>query len=161
MSSMSRDATERDAPALVEVINRAYRVEDFFIDGDRTDVADVRARMSRPGAGFLVIDGEAPGTLAAAVYLERRGDRGYFGLLSVDPAAQRRGLGRRLVDTAEDWCRAHGCVALDLDVVNLRVELPGFYCAMGFAPVGTAPFKDVHKLKRPAEMVLMSKSLVG
>lgn len=160
MSDGWRVATEADIPELVRVINLAYRVEDFFIDGDRTDADDVRARMVRPGAEFLVVDDRSTGGLAAAVHFEQRGERGYFGLLSVDPVAQRRGLGRRLVQACERRARDHGCRALDIDVVNLRLELPAFYAGLGFTAAGTAPFKDVHKLKRPAEMLLMSKALV-
>lgn len=33
------------------------------------------------------------------------------------------------------------------------------HLGLGFAVSGTAPFKDQHKLKRPAEMILMSKPL--
>ena len=74
-----------DAPALVRVINLAYRVEDFFVAGDRTDEADVRRRMAKPHAAFLVLDGPDSGELAAAVYAEVRGRRGYFGMLSSIP----------------------------------------------------------------------------
>jgi GNAT superfamily N-acetyltransferase len=154
-----RVAGETDVAELVRVINLAYRVEDFFIEGDRTDRSDVLERLRRPGAEFLVVDAGEPNRLAAAVYLEQRGDRGYFGLLSVDPTVQRRGLGRRLVAAVEERCRDRGCLALDINVVDLRLELPAFYAELGFEPAGTAPFKDVDKLKRPAVMLLMSKSL--
>jgi GNAT superfamily N-acetyltransferase len=153
-----RLATAGDVPALVRLINRAYRVEDFFIDGDRTHQADVRERMARPHGCFVVID-DAPGALAGAVYVEVRAGRGYFGMLSVDPDRQGRGLGRTLVLAAEAHCRAAGCQVLDIDVVNLRQELPAFYAAFGFAPRGTAPFPDPHKLRRDAHLVTMSKPI--
>lgn len=159
MGSSPREATVADVPEVVRVVNLAYRVEDFFIDGDRTDAADVGARIARSDAGFLVLDGDRPGELVAAVYVELRGERGYFGLLSVDPAAQGRGHARRLIAGVEAHCRARGCTTLDLDVVDLRTELPPFYLRFGFTRIGTAPFKDLHKLKRPASMVLMSKPL--
>lgn len=154
-----RLAGAEDAAEIARVVNLAYRVEDFFIDGDRTSEADVLERLSRPGAGFLVIDGDAPGLLVAAVYVELRGDVGYFGLLSVDPAHQRRGIARRLVDATEAYCASHGCRAVDIDVVDLRTELPPFYHALGYRETGTAGFKDAHKLKRPATMIVMRKTL--
>jgi GNAT superfamily N-acetyltransferase len=153
-----RLATIADVPALVRLINRAYRVEDFFIDGDRTHDQDVRERLGRPNACFVVVDGDG-GTLAGAVYVEVRGGDGYFGMLSVDPARQGQGLGRALVQAAEAHCRAAGCAVLDIDVVNLRDELPAFYAAFGFAPRGTAPFPDPHKLRREAHLVVMSKPI--
>ena len=93
------------------------------------------------------------------MHVEVRGDRGYFGLLSVDPAHQGQGLGRVLVEAAEARCRAAGCRALDIDVVNLRTELPPFYAKFGFRPTGTTPFPAPSKLKQPVHLVVMSKPL--
>jgi len=154
-----RVASAQDVPELVRVINLAYRVEDFFIDGDRTNDNDVRRRMTRPHAAFLVLDGTEPGALAAAVYTEIRGERGYFGMLSVDPAFQHRGLARTLIGAVEDRCRAAGCTVLDIEVVDLREELPPFYRRFGFTTAGEAPFTDPGKLKRPAHLVVMTKGL--
>jgi GNAT superfamily N-acetyltransferase len=154
-----REGTPGDVPELVRVINRAYRVEDFFVRGDRVNAADVTSRLATPGAAFLVIDGAAPGSLDAAVCVQLRGDRGYFGLLAVDPDRQGHGLARELIAAVEARCRAAGCRHLDLDVVDLRTELPPFYARLGFAPSGTAPFKDADKLKRPASLIVMSKPL--
>ena len=151
-----------DVPAIVRVVNRAYRVEEFFVSGNRTDEDEIRARMSRPNACFLVVEHPAlpmAGALAGAVYVEVSGTRGYFGMLSIDPDCQRRGLGRELARDAEMWCRAKGCLVLDIDVVNLRLELPAFYSALGFSTRGTAPFPDAERLLRNAHMVLMSKPL--
>ena len=155
-----RLATHSDVPALARVINAAYRVEEFFLSAPRTTEPDLRSKLERPGGAFLVLDGREPGTLAGAVYVELRGERGYFGLLSVDPARQGEGLARVLVEAAERHCREAGCVALDIDVVNLRVELPAFYAKFGLFPVGTAPFPADEKLSRPAHLIVMSKSLV-
>lgn len=93
------------------------------------------------------------------MYIEIRGERGYFGMLSVDPDVQGTGLGRVLVEAAEAHCRAAGCRALDIDVVNLRTELPPFYAKFGFAPRGTSPFPAPGKLTQPVHLVLMSKVL--
>jgi GNAT superfamily N-acetyltransferase len=106
-----------------------------------------------------VIDGPAHGDLAGAVYVEIRGHRGYFGLLSVDPGRQKQGLGRALVAAAEGHCREAGCRDMDLDVVNLRQELPAFYSALGYRAVGTAPFPDRAKLTQEAHLVVMTKPL--
>lgn len=154
-----RLATPADVPALARLINSAYRVEAFFVRGDRISEPDVLARIDAPGADFLVIDGTAAGRLAGTVYVEIRGERGYFGLLSVDPDSQGTGLGRVLVEAAEAHCRAAGCRALDIDVVNLRTELPPFYAKFGFQPIGVSPFLATGKLKQPVHLVLMSKAL--
>ena len=154
-----RVATSTDVSEIVRVTNLAYRVEDFFIDGDRTNGAEVAAKLAAPGCGFLVIDVASGDGLAASVYVEHRGGRMYFGMLSVDPAHQKTGLGRVLIDGVEAHARALGCTALEIDVVNLREELPAFYAAMGFTATGTAPFLKGHKLKQSVHMILMEKPL--
>jgi GNAT superfamily N-acetyltransferase len=157
----TRVAVEADVPELVRLINRAYVVEEFFIAGDRTDAAQVRDRMNRRSAAFLAVDDqESPRQLAGCVWVEVRGDRGYFGMLAVDPDRQRCGLGRLLIAAAEEHCRSAGCRFLDISVVNLRTELPALYRQFGFAPYGTAPFHEPEKLTRPAHLVLMTKPLV-
>ncbi len=155
----ARLATAADVADIVRVTNAAYRVEDFFIDGDRTNAAEVSAKMAATDSSFLVIDVPSGTGFAASVHVEIRGNRAYFGMLSVSPAHQKTGLGRVLIDAVDAHARAAGCIALDIDVVNLREELPAFYRTMGFTKTGTAPFLKGHRLKRPVHLILMSKSL--
>src|SRR5512133_1976952 len=97
----TRYATSKDIPELVRIINLAYRVEDFFIDGDRTNAADVKSRMETPGACFIVVDSDNSDQLAGAVFVDIHENRGHFAVLSVDPAFQGRGLARTLIDAVE------------------------------------------------------------
>src|SRR4051812_22647475 len=93
-----RIASQDDAAALARLINAAFAVELFFKRGDRTDAADI-ARLMAEGE-FLVLDA-ADGSMAATVYVRATAPRGYFGMLSVDPAQQGRGLGLQLIQAAE------------------------------------------------------------
>jgi len=154
-----RLATPDDAPALARLINSAYRVEAFFIIGDRITQPEVLTRIQGDDSDFLVVDAPTAGGLTGAVFVERRANHGYFGLLSVDPDVQGTGLGRLLVEAAEAHCRAAGCRALEIDIVNLRTELPSFYAKFGFAPVGVTPFPAPGKLKQPVHLVQMRKPL--
>ena len=157
-----RPATTADLPALVRVINRAYVVEAHIFEGDRTNEADVLERLERPNAGFLVIDDVEPpsgsGALAGAVYVELQGDRGYFGMLSVDPDQQGRGLGRELIAAAEAHCSEAGCAFMDILVVEQRPELPGYYPACGYAPLDVTPFQH-ERTKMAVRMIHMAKAL--
>jgi GNAT superfamily N-acetyltransferase len=151
-----REAGDGDVAALVAIVNAAFRVEAFFKIGDRTDADDVRARMRR--GRFLVAEDEAGG-LAGAVFIATRGRRGYFGMLSIDPARQGQGLGARLTRLAEDTCREAGCTAMEIEVVNLREELPPYYRRLGYVERGTRPFPDVERTSRPCHFIVMDKDL--
>ena len=79
--------------------------------------------------------------LAGCVYVELRGERGYFGLLAVEPSRQRRGLGGRLAQEAEEYARAAGCLVMDIMTVNVRTELPPIYRKMGYVETGMRRFQ--------------------
>lgn len=150
-----RLATPGDVDDLVRVINAAFLVERFFIDRDRTDADTVRAMLTK---GEVLIGEDAAGQLIAGVYLERRGDHGYFGLLAVDPTHKRRGLGRQLVEAVESRFRESGCTHVDIRVVNVRTELPAIYRKLGYVETGTEPFEDP-RARQPCYFIRMSKVL--
>lgn len=149
-----RQATAADVATLVSLINRAYEVEKFFVDGDRISPAQVIDLLSR--GAFLIADDD--GAPAACVYVELKGERGYFGLLAVDPGRQGHGLGRTMVEAAEQHARSAGCSVMDISVVNLRTELPPFYHRLGYTQTGTAPFTD-QRATQPCHFILMSKAI--
>lgn len=152
----TRTAESADAENIARLVNLAFRPERFFIDGDRTD-ADKVAALLQQGKFLLVEEDGAP---VGCVYVELRGERGYFGLLAVYPARHRTGMGSRLIELAEDYCRAAGCLVMDLTIVNLREELPGYYRRRGYVENGTLPFpEEQHPPKVPCHLVRMSKSL--
>ena len=151
---ITRMAMLEDAEDVAALITRAFEVEAFFVTGDRTSADAVRARMQR-GSFLLVDDGR--GGLAGCIYVETRGDIGYFGMLSIDPERQGQGLGRQLVATAEDHCRSAGCREMEIEVVDLRTELPPFYRRLGYVETGTRPFNQPERATRPCHFVVMSK----
>src|SRR6266571_614258 len=144
-----------DVPGLTYLINAAFRVKQPFIEGDRTGPAGVRAYMEK--GKFLVAE-DAAG-LAGCVYVELRTDRGYLGLLAVDLPRQGTGLGRKLMDAAENYFRKAGCCAVDLRIISARTPLPSFYRHLGYVETGTAPFAPDVPVKVPCHYILMSKSL--
>ena len=163
-----RSATSQDAPALAELVNQAYAIEAFFVEGDRTDAAEIERMLAR--GTFVVL--EHAGGLAAAVYVAHAGapasDRdtgtprivegGYFGMLSVLPGLQGLGLGTRLVRIAEAMCESAGCIEVNLRIINLREELGRWYRSLGYHEVGTTPYEH-RPVKQPCHFVEMRKSL--
>jgi len=154
-----RSAVAQDAPVLARLINDAFTVEAFFKIGDRTSADEIVRMMEVPsGAEFLVLE-EPPGVIAGTVYLKFRGDRAYFGMLSIEPSRQGGGLGRLLIDAVEARSRERGCRAVDIHIVNLREELPPFYRRLGYVENGTLPFSDAERASRPCHFIVMTKAL--
>ncbi|HEV2522471.1 MAG TPA: GNAT family N-acetyltransferase [Candidatus Acidoferrales bacterium] len=151
-----RTADGRDDEAVARLVNTAFHVEQFFIERDRTNPANVRALMGK-GKFLLAEDGS---NLAGCIYMELRGERGYFGMLSVEPSRQGSGVGRALVDAVEKIFREAGCMFSDMKIVNVRTELHDLYSRWGYAETGVAPYDDPHPTKIPVHFVKMSKPLV-
>ncbi len=152
----TRLALPDEAETLAALISLAYRVEDFFKIGDRTDAAEVRAKM-KDGAFILLEDAER--RIAGVVYVATHDRVGYFGMLSIDPLRQGQGLGSRLIGEAEDYCRRAGCSEMELEVVNLRTELPPYYRRFGYVERGTRPFTETERTSQPCHFIVMSKPL--
>jgi ribosomal protein S18 acetylase RimI-like enzyme len=145
-----------DAEAITAVINLAFRVaESFLMDRDRIDLESVQSLLQ--SGKFLLAD--HGGAVAGCVYVELKDERAYLGLLSVDPEHQKAGVGSRLMNAAEDHCAKAGCRFMDLQVINLRQELPLFYRNRGYVETGTAPLTPGLRPKLPCHFVKMSKQL--
>jgi len=151
-----RNATDSDVDAIVRLVNTAFLVEQFFIERDRTNSEMVRGLIQK-GNFLLAEEGQS---LAACVYVELRGERGYLGMLSVEPSRQRMGLGRQLLAEAENYFREAGCRYSDLMIVDVRTELLTMYRQFGYVETGTAPYENRFPTKIPVHFISMSKSLV-
>ncbi len=143
LSASVRRATETDAGALAELVNRAYAIEATFVEGDRTNATEI-SELVRKGT-FVVLEQDHDLGLAAAVYVEP----GYFGMLSVLPELQGMGLGTR-----------QGCTEVNLKIINLREELGRWYRSLGYREVGTAPYGH-RAVKQPCHFVEMRKRLAA
>jgi ribosomal protein S18 acetylase RimI-like enzyme len=156
VSVMIRAAAIEDQPSMVSLINQAFVVESF-LEGERTSAPEIQA-MFETGVFLLAIADGAP---VASVYTEVRGQRGYFGMLSVKTSQQGVGLGRTMIQAAEKHCRARGCKSMDLTVLSLRTELPSLYRKFGYEETGREPFRTTRLIQGypPCELINMSKQL--
>jgi GNAT superfamily N-acetyltransferase len=151
-----RIAQSADAPAVAQLINAAFLVERVAFDRDRIDTQGVREFMQK--GPFLIAD-DTTG-LSGCVYVEIHGARSYLGLLSVAPARQGTGLGRRLVAAAEECACKAACHTMDLRIISPRAEsLLPLYQHLGYAQNGTAAFPAEVTTKVPCHYILMAKTL--
>jgi predicted N-acetyltransferase YhbS len=148
-------AAPGDAASITNLVNRAFAVENFFKTGDRIDATQIR-EMLRQGQFLLLAEGE---TLISCVYVERRGDRIYIGVLAVDPARQKSGIGARMMREAEDFGRRAGCKFADIRVVSVRPELPLIYHRLGYIESGIESAAVIKTAIMPVHFVTMSKPL--
>jgi len=152
-----RIATPEDMDGMIPMVNAAFAIE-AFIDGTRTD----RERMSEMmQKGIFLVAEDASGRIVACVYAEVRGERGYFGMLAVEPSKQRTGLGRRMAEAAEGYCRQRGCGWMDISVLTLRPELLPYYQKLGYRETRREDFYPSRPLKEGFECqsIVMSKEL--
>ena len=151
-----RIATNADAERIMKVINSAFkRAEGYIIDRDRIDLETIQSLLAK--GEFLLAEDEDQ--FVATVYLERRGERTYLGLLSVAPECQKSGIGSILMREAEQRCAQAGCRFMDLRIINLRQDNHGFYQRRGYVETGTQPFPSELTTKVPCHFINMSKRL--
>jgi len=142
-------ASAGDAPALKALLESAYRGDSAragwnheadILDDERIALAELEAMLADPAVTILTArEGDA---IIGCVALTRKDARlAYLGMLCVRPDLQSAGLGRRLLDAAEDHARAQGIAAIEMTVIDSRDSLIAWYERRGYARTGeTRPF---------------------
>jgi ribosomal protein S18 acetylase RimI-like enzyme len=164
-------ASINDIPELNILINSAYRgeasrqgwtTEADLLDGLRCDEDMLAQMMHTPGLLFLkyVEDGRILG----CVRLENHGQHLYLGMLSVSPAMQGKGTGKKLLLAAEEEARRQGCSSIYMTVISARTELIAWYERHGYAQTGQSqPFEAEDPrfgvARMPLEFVVMEKGI--
>ncbi|MFL5808353.1 MAG: GNAT family N-acetyltransferase, partial [Flavisolibacter sp.] len=166
-------ATIDDIPNLLQLINSAYRGEEAkkvwthesnLIEGDlRTDAVSLEEMMGNPNAIILkYIDNNQ---LRGCVYLEKKQERLYLGLLSVSPDAQAKGIGKKLLHAAEKHAMKNNCSIIEMTVISARSELIAWYQRKGYVQTNqTRPFHNNERFGVPVvpiEFVVMEKKVSG
>jgi ribosomal protein S18 acetylase RimI-like enzyme len=150
-----RRADGSDIPAIVAVVNAAFEVEKDFRAGDRTSVADISRLLQSDTFLVAIHDNEVGG----AVLVRISGTAGYFGMLAVDPGLQRSGIGRALLEAAEDYCRKRGCKEMTLSTGSVRRELLDRYTKLGYRVTSVEPAPRDGPFAKPIDIVKMAKPL--
>ena len=144
-----RAANERDADAVVALVESAYRGDDSrvgwtteadLLDGRRTGTDDVLASIARPHSQLLLAEHE--GRLLACAHVAVDEGAGYFGMFSVVPGLQGGGIGRQVLAEAERIVRhEYGQRTMRMTVIDVRDELIAYYERRGYRRTGaTKPF---------------------
>ena len=147
-----RYATDADVPAVVPLVESAYRGEESLdgwtseaelLGGQRTDAAAVAEIIATAGAHILLAF-EADALLASCELREpdQPGGTAYFGMFAVRPSLQGGGYGRTVLAEAERRARDEfGASGLEMTVIRQREALIAWYERRGYQRTGeTRPF---------------------
>lgn len=139
-----RFATMEDVPALVALVESAYRgevsrkgwtTEADLLGGRRTGADDIDACIRDPDGGILCF--ERNGEILACANVTRRDGAGYFGMFAVSPELQGSGIGKALLNEAEKTVRDEWKLhAMRMTVIDCREELIAFYQRRGYRLTG-------------------------
>lgn len=139
-----RTATVADVPAIVPLVESAYRgdasrvgwtTEADLLDGQRTDPEDVRSCIER--AQSVVLLAEQDGELLACANVAAEHGAGYFGMFAVRPGLQGGGIGKQVIAEAERIVRDEWqLAAMRMTVIDVRDELIAFYERRGYVRTG-------------------------
>jgi ribosomal protein S18 acetylase RimI-like enzyme len=164
-------ATLTDVPELVALINSAYRGESSkkgwtteanLIGGQRIGEEELSEQMSDPNA-IILKNINQDGQITGCVYLQKRDEKLYLGMLTVSPTLQANGLGRRLLDAAEDYARSINYQTITMTVITARTELLDWYERRGYAKTGEViPLNITERngiLNQPVEMFKLDKTV--
>jgi ribosomal protein S18 acetylase RimI-like enzyme len=162
---------QADIPEIVKLLNMSYRGEssrkgwtteaDLIAGEVRTNDENLAGVMQEPGSVILkyVDDGK----LLACVNLKKHGDRIYLGMFSVVPDLQGGGIGKKMLQAAEEHAVHEGCTAIYMYVISVRTELIDWYKRKGYVETGElVPFNEdglTGTHKRKLEFLVLEKKL--
>ena len=114
-----------DEPAVIELWDRCGLLRPWN-DPKR----DIQRKLLVNPELFLV--GLIQGAVVATAMAGYEGHRGWINYLAVSPDCQRQGLGRAIMEAAEQRLRAIGCPKINLQVRTGNQQVIDFYRQLGF-----------------------------
>ncbi|MBK6635197.1 MAG: GNAT family N-acetyltransferase [Chitinophagaceae bacterium] len=162
-----------DIPAIVDLLNIAYRGEtsrqgwtteaDLIAGNTRTDEYNVQEVMQQPGSIFLKYENDEQ-QVAGCVNLQQHGEKIYLGMFSVQPHMQGSGIGKQLLQAAEEYAIQLKCKAIYMSVISVRSELISWYKRHGYADTGERkPFAEdglTGKHLQALEFMILEKTVM-
>ena len=166
-------ATASDIPAIIDLLNSAYRGEsskkgwtteaDLISGNTRTEESILQKVMQQPGSVFLKYSNEAA-EIIACVNLQQHADKIYLGMFSVSPQLQGGGIGKKMLQAAEEYAIHLKCIAIYMSVISVRTELINWYKRHGYSDTGERkPFTEdgiSGKHLKQLEFMMLEKSVI-
>lgn len=165
-------ATANDIPSIKNLLNSAYRgessrqgwtTEAHLIAGEvRTDEKALHDVLEKDESVILKYTSLA-NEIWGCVNLQKQGDKLYLGMFSVQPQSQGAGIGKQLLQAADEYAIYMHCTCIYFTVISARTELINWYKRHGFIDTGKrTPFVEdglTGKHLQPLEFMVMEKYL--
>ena len=168
---MIEKAGLNDVAALNLLVNSAYRgdeskkgwtTEAFMLEGVRIDDDELIDIMNEPNSSvFKYVENDA---ILGCVLLKIQENKLYLGMLCVNPNLQNSGIGKKILQFADEFAAANKLIAIKMTVISHRVELISWYNRHGYLDSGLRePFPEQHDKDvisgEKLEFVVLEKSL--
>jgi ribosomal protein S18 acetylase RimI-like enzyme len=171
MSFTISKAVLHDALALNELVNSAYRgdssrkgwtTEADLLEGTRVTPSLMEEILVKSDTTILKY--EQAGKILACVELRITKQKLYLGMLTVSPTLQGQGIGKVMLQAAEDEARRQGCDAVFMTVISVRKELIDWYKRHGYVETGERKPFDMPDTrwglpKQPLEFIVLQKTI--
>lgn len=165
-------ATPEDIADIRVLLNSAYRgdeskkgwtTEADLIQGNvRTDDASLQEVMNKPGSVFLKYLDSAQ-KIIGCVNLQLHHPKMYLGMFSVSPGLQGGGIGKKILQAAEEYAIQLHCTTIYMSVIAVREELIDWYKRHSYCDTGKRiPFVEdglSGKHTQMLEFMVMEKSI--
>ena len=165
-------ATIADIDSIKELLNNTYRGENSrqgwtteadLIAGDvRADENIIRDVLEQTGSVILIYKDDEQ-NITGCVNLQKHDAKVYLGMFSVSPQLQGGGIGKQLLQAAEEFALDVNCTAIYMSVISVRTELINWYKRHGYVETGERkPFVEdglTGKHLQPLEFMTLEKTL--
>ncbi|HMH31821.1 MAG TPA: GNAT family N-acetyltransferase [Puia sp.] len=152
-------ANTADIPSLINLLNSAYRGEasrkgwtteaDLLKGNQRMDRETMLEHLESPDAVMLKYTNQ-DGNIDGCVFLQKKQNRMYLGMLSVSPDQQANGIGKQLLSASIDHAKRMDCQVIYMSVISERNELIAWYERHGYHQTGERiPFAPPEKFGIP------------
>jgi ribosomal protein S18 acetylase RimI-like enzyme len=120
---------------------RSYRIEDQaavvalwkscnLVVAQNDPVKDIQRKLAVNPEWFLI--GEIEQNVVASCMAGYEGHRGWINYLAVSPGFRRQGIGKKMMQAAENMLKSVGCPKINLQVRSTNQPVIAFYRSIGF-----------------------------
>lgn len=168
---MITQATIADAAELSALINSAYRgetskkgwtTEADLLEGTRTTPKELATIITTPHHYLLKFIRDEK--IIGSVLLIEKKEVLYLGMLTVSPELQNSGIGKQLLQAAEQLAQQLELSRIQMTVIGIRKELLAWYIRNGYEDTGVLepfPFGEGDKAltSEPLDFIVLEKKL--